>query len=60
MYNLTIIFNALQRIYHLTLLLFFFITPLISVDAQSFELKIHTKESIHKKDLDSILFKNII
>lgn len=58
MYNHTIIFNALQRIYHSILLIFFFITPLISVDAQSFELKIYSKKSIHEKDLDSILFKN--
>lgn len=58
MYNHTIIFNALQRIYHSILLLFFFITPLISVDAQSFELKIYSKKSTLEKDLDSILFKN--
>ncbi|SNR64398.1 BamA/TamA family outer membrane protein [Lutibacter flavus] len=58
MYNHTIIFNALQRIYHSILLLLFFITPLISVDAQSFELKIYSKKSTLEKDLDSILFKN--
>ena len=49
----------MQRIFNSILLFIFIIIPLISAEAQQLELRIYTKKSIHKKDVDSILFKNL-